>query len=101
MEFYKIKEMEGRDLTAMEHTQSSRTKPCAPALPAENGPRLRLVDAEINLDIYFYRNGFSLQRGRLEFVLLHRFNGLLVQAHTQVAYHLDPLRVALGIDDQR
>jgi hypothetical protein len=38
LQFYEIKEMEGRDLTALEHTQSCRAKPCAPALPAEKRP---------------------------------------------------------------
>ena len=98
IEFYGVlqnqRDGEGRDLTALEHrTHSDRAKPYAPALTAENGPSLRLVDAEINLDIYFYRNGFSLQRRGLEFVLLHRFDGLLVQPHAQVANYLDPLRV--------
>src|ERR1700722_5113641 len=89
-----IKKREGRDLTALEHTQRVTVR-------SRKRPRLRLVDAEINLDIYFYGNGFSLQRRGLEFVLLHCFDSLLVQPHAQVANYLDSLRVALSIHDQR
>ncbi len=60
----------------------------------------QLVNAEIHFDVYFHGDRFSLQRGGLEFILLHRFDRFLIQSHAQVAHYLNPLRIALRVYDQ-
>ena len=61
----------------------------------------RLVNAEIHFDVDFHRHGFALECGWLEAILPHRLDCLFVQPHAQVAHHLNPLRIALSVHDQR
>ncbi len=60
-----------------------------------------LVNAEIHFDVDFHWHWFPLQGGGLEFILLHRFDCFFIQTHAQVAHYLNPLRIALRVDNQR
>ena len=68
-------------------------------IPEGNLPR-SLVDAEVHFDVDFDRDGAALEGCRLEFVLLHCLDGLLIQPHAQVANHLNPLWISLRVHDQ-
>ena len=64
-----------------------------------------IVNALIQPEVYLNRDhdrhrSLAVFHSRLELVLAHRLERLLVKAHTQRTHHVRALRVALRIDDQ-
>src|ERR1035441_6223099 len=58
-------------------------------------PRNASEYLEVDLDVYLYRDRLALVLCRRELVLLHRFEGLLVQPHANAAQQVHVLRIAV------
>lgn len=59
-----------------------------------------LIKPEIHINNHTHGHWMSLIHRRLELILPDRFDGLLIQTHTQMPHYLNILRIAVGIDDQ-
>jgi len=65
------------------------------------GLRRLLINSEVYFNIHFDRHRPAVQGCRFELVLPHSTNRLLVQPHAQMTHDVNPLRIALGIHDER
>src|SRR5258708_5830615 len=58
------------------------------------------MQVEVQVDDDLHRDGMALILGRLEFVPLDRFDGLLIETHSQVTSYMDVLRIPLRVHDE-
>src|SRR3954454_13993791 len=58
------------------------------------------MQVEIDLNDQLHGHRMTLVHGRLEPVLPHSFNGLVIQAHAKVTNHVHVLRIPLAVDDE-